>query len=260
MISTVLLEEGTVTKGAVSKVLTMLPIGVTVAMGSVCILDTAPTIGGTATVGNTCVLVPGSTGCMTAGTVFLIDVLSSPVCTKPCDRAVEGAAIPTVACWGGMTGPGVVTETVCCAGEEECKAGVCATTEAAAAERVVGTDGLGTTGKDDGGADNLDKGCVTAGEMVVEHSARVGVPADNLIVASAEPTAGALVATGETKAGTLPNLGGDETRVGVPTVGEAKLPACAASNLGKADTTFVLLDNTVEPMPDAPVSWTDVTS
>lgn len=98
MISTVLLEEGTVTKGAVSKVLTMLPIGVTVAMGSVCILDTAPTIGGTATVGNTCVLVTGSTGCMTAGTVFLIDVLSSPVCTKPCDSAVEGAAIPTVAC------------------------------------------------------------------------------------------------------------------------------------------------------------------
>lgn len=35
MISTVLLEEGAVTKGAVSKVLTMLPIGVTVAMGSV---------------------------------------------------------------------------------------------------------------------------------------------------------------------------------------------------------------------------------
>lgn len=35
MISTVLLEEGAVTKGAVSNVLTMLPIGVTVAMGSV---------------------------------------------------------------------------------------------------------------------------------------------------------------------------------------------------------------------------------
>lgn len=93
-----LLDEGAVTTGAVSKALTVLPIGVTVAMGSVCILDTALTIGGTATVGNTCVRVPASTGCMTAGTIFLIDVLSIPVCTKVCDRAVEGAAIPTAVC------------------------------------------------------------------------------------------------------------------------------------------------------------------
>lgn len=61
---------------------------------------------------------------------------------------------------------------------------------------------------------------------------------------------GALVATGETKAGTMPNLGGDETRVDVPTGGGA------ASNLGRADTTFVLLGNTVEPMLGVPVSLT----
>lgn len=91
-----LLDEGAVTIGAVSKVLTVLPIGGTVAIGSICILDTALTIGGTATVGNTCVRVPASTGCMTAGTVFLVD------------RAEEGAAIPTVVCWVCMPGPGVV--------------------------------------------------------------------------------------------------------------------------------------------------------
>lgn len=77
------LDGGVVPTGAVSKVLTVLPIGGTVAMGSVCILDTALTIGGTATVGNTCVLVPASTGCRT-GTCFLIDALPSPVCTKAC--------------------------------------------------------------------------------------------------------------------------------------------------------------------------------
>lgn len=90
MIFTVPLDESAVTTGAVSKVLTVLPIGVTVAMGSVCILATALIIGGTATVGSTCVLVPGSTGC---GTVFLKDVVS-----KICDRAVEGAATPTAVC------------------------------------------------------------------------------------------------------------------------------------------------------------------
>lgn len=259
VISTALLEEGAVTAGTVSKVLTMLPIGVTVAMGSVCILDTAPTIGGTATVGRTCVLVPASTGDTAVGTVFCTDVLSSPVCIRPCARAAEGAAIPTAAGGGSMTGPGVVTETTCLAGREDCKAGVCATTEAAAVQRVVEMDGLATTGKDDRGAANLDKCCATAGEMVDGHSARVGVPADNLIVASAEPTAGALDATVDTKACTLPNLGGDETRVGVPTLGEAKLPACAASNLGRADTTFVLLGNTAEPTAGAPVSRTGAT-
>lgn len=113
MIITVLLDEGVVTTGSVSKVLTVLPIGVTVATGRVCILDTALTIGGTATVGNTCVRVAASTGCMTADTVFFIDVWSSPVYTEVCDRAVEGAAIPNSVCWSCMTGPEVVTETTC---------------------------------------------------------------------------------------------------------------------------------------------------
>lgn len=235
MIITVLLEEGTATTGAVSKVLTVLPIGGTVATGSVCILDTPLTIGGTATVGSTCVRVPASTDCMTAGTVFLTDVLPSPVCTKACDGTVEGAAIPTAVRWGCMLGPRVVTETICWAGREECKAGVPATTGAAAEEKGAGTgmtglgkataDGLGKTDKDDTGADNLDKGGATAGGKVDEHSARVCVPPANLIVVSAEPRAGALVTTGETTAGTLPNLGGDETRVGVPIGGDAKLPA-----------------------------------
>lgn len=73
---TLLLDEGAVATGAVSNVLKVLPIGGTVATGSVCILDAALTIGGTATVGNTCVRAPASTGCMTAGTVFLTDVPS----------------------------------------------------------------------------------------------------------------------------------------------------------------------------------------
>lgn len=255
------LDEGAVTTGAVSKVLTVLPIGVTVAIGSVCILDTALTIGGTATVGNTCVRMPASTGCMTAGTVFLIDVLSSPVCTKACDRAVEADAIPAVVCWDCMIGPGVVTETICWTGREECNAGVPDTTGAATEERGAGIDRLGKTqtGKGDKGADNLDKAGATAGETVNEHSACVVVPVANLFVACAEPRAGALVATGETRAGTLPNLGGDEIRVGEPTGGDVKLQVCAAGNLGRADTTFVLLVNKAEPRPDAPVRRTGVT-
>jgi len=68
---TLLLDEGAVTTGAVSKGFKVLPMGETVATGSVCILDTALTIEGTATVGNTCV-----TGCMTAGIIFLTDILS----------------------------------------------------------------------------------------------------------------------------------------------------------------------------------------
>lgn len=225
-------------------------------MGS--ILDTALIVGGTATVGNTCVRAPASTGCMTAS----LDVLPSPVCTKACDGAVESAAIPTAVCRGCMPGDGVVAETTCWTGREECKAGVPATTGAAAEEKGGMTglggataDGLDKTGKDDKGADNLDKGGATAGEMVDEHSAGVGVPAADLIVVSAEPRAGALVATGEM----LPNLGGDETRMGVPTGGDAKLPACAAGNLGRADTTFVLLGNHAEPKPGGPVSRTGVT-
>ncbi len=116
---------------------------------------------------------------MTAGTVFLIDVLPSPVCAKACDRAEEGAAIPTAVCWGCMPWPGVVTDTTCWAGREECKAGVPATTGAAHEERGAGSgmtglgrataDGLGKPGKDDRGADNLDSGGATAGEMEDEH-------------------------------------------------------------------------------------------
>lgn len=113
-----------------------------------------------------------------------------------------------------------------------------ATTGAAAKERgartgrtgpgMVTADGLRKKGKDDRddkGADNLDKGAATAGEMADGHSARMGVPAANLIVARAEPRAGALVTTGETTAGTLHNLGGDDIRLCVPTGGDAKLPA-----------------------------------
>lgn len=107
-------------------------------------------------------------------------------------------------------------------------------------------EGLDKTGNDDRGANNLDKGDATAGEMV-EHSAGIGVPAANLKVVSAELRAGALVTTGETRAGTLPNLGGDDIREGVPPGGEAKLQTCAAGSLGRADTTFVLLGNHVEP-------------
>ncbi len=134
MIIAVSLDEGVVTTGAVSKVLTVLPIGVTVAMGSVCILDTALTIGETATVGKTCVRVPASTGCMTAGSVFLIDWLTGPECTKAWGRALEGA-IPAVVCWDCKPGPGFVTETIRWAGREECKAAVPAATGAAAEER-----------------------------------------------------------------------------------------------------------------------------
>lgn len=180
MIITVLLDGCAVTTGADSKVLTVLPIGGTVAMGSVCILDTVLTIGGTATVGNSCVRVPASIGCMTAGTSFLMDVLPRPVCSKACDRALEGAATLTGVCWGCTPGPRVVTETTCWAGREECN-GAPATRGAASEERSVGTgmtglvrdiaDGLGKTGKEDRGADNLGKGCATVGKMLDEHSA-----------------------------------------------------------------------------------------
>lgn len=76
LIITVLLVEGAATKGDGSQVLTG---GGAVAIGSVCIRGTALTIGGTATVGKTCVRMPVSTGCTTAGTVFLKDVFPSPV-------------------------------------------------------------------------------------------------------------------------------------------------------------------------------------
>lgn len=82
VISAVLLEDSVVTTGAVSNVLTTLPIGVTVATGSVCILDPAPTVGGAATVGNTVVLVSAKAVCVTASKVFLSDAWSRPVCAK----------------------------------------------------------------------------------------------------------------------------------------------------------------------------------
>lgn len=220
----VLLDGGALPTEAVSKLLTVLPIGGTVATGSVCILATELTIGGTATVGNTCVLVPASTGWMTAGTGFLIDVLPSPVCSKACDRAVVGAAILTAVVTG------LARDTV----------------------------GLGKPGNDDRGADNLGKGCAAAGKMVDEHLACVAAPAADLTGARAEPKGGALVTTWESRAGTLPNLGGGETRVGVPTGGDAKCPACPAGKLGRADT-FVLLGNNDEPRPGVTACWTGVT-
>lgn len=82
VISAVLLEDSVVTTGAVSNVLTTLPIGVTVAIGSACILDPAPTVGGAATVGNTVVLVSVKAACVTASKVFLSDAWSSPACAK----------------------------------------------------------------------------------------------------------------------------------------------------------------------------------
>lgn len=58
-------------------------------------------------------------------------------------------------------------------------------------------DGLGKTGQDARFADNLGRKGATAGEMVDEHSARLGAPAANLIGASAEPRPEALVTTGD---------------------------------------------------------------
>lgn len=121
MIITVLLDGDVVTTADVSEVLTVLPIGGTVAMGSVCTLDTALIIGGTATLGNICVRVAASTGCMTAGACVFIDVLPNPVCSKACDREMDGATILTAVCCKYVPGPDVVTETTRWAGREECK-------------------------------------------------------------------------------------------------------------------------------------------
>lgn len=131
-----------------------------------------------------------------------------------------------------------------------------ATAGTAAEESGARTDGLGTTGKDGEGANNPDKWGAAAGETTVEHSARGGAAAVNLIVACADPSTWAPVAAGETKVGTMPNLGGDETRAGVPAGG--KIPACAAGNLGRAATTFVLLGNKVVLRPDVPAGRTGV--
>lgn len=226
-----LLDEGAATIGAVSKVWTMLPTGGTVAMGSVCIRDAPPGIQGMATVDGTCVFVPASIVCMTAGPRLLTDAFSSLICSGPCDRGwMEEAAAP---CCGCMTGPGDATEATCCAGQEESKACVRAITE------DEGTNGLLTTGKDDIGADILDKECATAGE----HSACAGVPAGNILLASAGLATGALFATGGIRPG-APNLDGNETRVGVYTGGGAKFP-------------FVLPGNTAEPTQSAVVDRND---
>lgn len=91
--------------------------------------------------------------------------------------------------------------------------------------------------------------------MVDEYLVCMGVPAANLTVAATQPGAGALVITGESRAGTLLNLGGDETSLSVP---DAKCSACTAGNLGRADTTFVLLGN-AEPRLGDPVSRTGMT-
>jgi len=87
------------------------------------------------------------------------------------------------------------------------------------------TDWLGITGSDDRGLDDFSKGGATADDLVDEHSACGPVPAVTLFADCAELRAGALVITGETRAGTVPNLEGEATRVDEPTVGNAKLPA-----------------------------------
>lgn len=158
----------------------------------------------------------------------------------------------------------VVTAITCWAGREPCKAGVSAITGATGEERGAGTgitglgrvtaDGLGTTGNDRG-PDNLAKGGATTGEMVDKHLACV--VAASLTVPCADPRQGALVNTGTV--GTLSNLAVGETRVDVPTGGNAKLLTCAVGNLGSADTTFVLLGNKFEPRPGVPVSFSDKT-
>lgn len=82
-----------------------------------------------------------------------------------------------------------------------------------------------------------------------EHSACAGAPTDNRIEARGEDwelRAGVLVVPGEATAGTPTNVGEDETREGVPAAGREKLPACVASDLGKAATTLVVRGNTVE--------------
>lgn len=212
-----LLEEGAATNGAVSKVCTMLPIGGTVAMGNVCIRDAPPGIDGM--VGGTCVFVPASMAWMAAGPRFL----SSLICSGPCDRGWMEEDAP---CCGCMTGPGVVTHATCCEGREDSKDGVRAITE------DVGTNGLLlTTGKDDTGADVLgeEEECATAGE----HSARAGVPAGDILLASAGLETGTLFDTG------APNLDGNETRVG-----GAKFP-------------FVRAGSTAEPVQSAAVDRND---
>lgn len=105
-------------------------------------------------------------------------------------------------------------------------------------------------GRAEAGADTMDNGCATRGKMVDEHSACAGAPTDNRSEARAEGwelRVGVQFAPGDAMAGTPTNVGGDETKEGVPTVGREKLPARVASDLGKAATTLVVHGNTAEP-------------
>lgn len=86
----------------------------------------------------------------------------------------------------------------------------------------------------------------------------VAVPG-SLIVVSAELREGGVVVTGEAKAGTLHNLGGEEIKVDAQTGGNTNVHPGADGSLGRADTTFVLLGIPVEHMPGAPVSRNGVT-
>lgn len=221
VINTALLDEGAAAICVVSKVCTMLPIGGTVATGSVWILDAPLAIDGMAVAGGTCVLVPASTVWMRAGPRFVTDVLSSLICSGPCDGGwMEDAAAP---CCGCATGPAVVTEATRWAGRGGSKVGARVITEEA------GIKGPPTTGRDDTGADILDRECATAGE----HSA----------CAEVATVPGTRCATDDIRPG-APTLGGNDTRVGVPTVGGAKLP-------------FVLTGNTAEATHG---SWTGLIS
>lgn len=82
-----------------------------------------------------------------------------------------------------------------------------------------------------------------------EHSACVGAFADNRIEARGadwELRVEVLVTPGEAMAWTPTNLGVDETKEVVPAAGRAKLPACVASDFGKAATMLVVQGKTVE--------------
>lgn len=116
-------------------------------------------------------------------------------------------------------------------------------------------DGLGKTTDDNAGADNLGEGTASGAEMADKHSPCVGVPATAPTTAGCGTTAEAAVVTGEARPGAPSNRGRADTTVGA----DAMLTACKAGNLGKADTTFVLLANSVELKAAAPVNWTGVT-
>lgn len=112
-------------------------------------------------------------------------------------------------------------------------------------------DGLGKTTFDNAGADNLGEATASVAEMADTHSPCMGVPATDPTTAGCETTAEEPTVTGEARPGAPSNRGRADTTVGAD--------ACKAGNLGKADTTFVLLANSVEFKPVAPVNWTGVT-